>query len=95
MRLIEKKIKNSIEKKVWPEFFQKIMDGRKKYELRLADFECKEGDMLFLKEWDPQTKEYIGRTLEKVVTFVLKTNDQKFWPKEDVKKYGFQIIAFD
>ncbi|MGC9310550.1 MAG: DUF3850 domain-containing protein [Candidatus Aenigmatarchaeota archaeon] len=83
-----------IEKKIWPEYFQKIVDGAKTYELRLADFECEPGDILVLKEWDPKTKQYTGRTLEKTVTYVGKTKGQTFWPKEDVEKYGFQIIAF-
>ncbi len=83
-----------IEKKVWPEYFQKIIDGVKKYELRLADFECNPGDILFLREWNPKTKEYTGRVIEKTVTYVGKTKGQTFWPKEDVEKYGFQIIAF-
>jgi len=84
-----------IEKKVWPEYFQKILDGAKKYELRLADFDCQSGDILVLKEWNPDNKEYTGREIEKEVSFVLKTKDQKFWPQEEVDKYGFQIIAFD
>ena len=83
-----------IEKKVWPEYFQKIIDGAKTYELRLADFECKPGDVLVLKEWNPKTKQYTGRVIEKNVTYVGKTKGQTFWPKEDVEKYGFQIIAF-
>ncbi len=83
-----------IEKKVWPEYFQKIIDGVKTYELRLADFECKLGDVLVLREWDPETKEYTGKVIEKTVTYVGKTKGQTFWPKEDVEKYGFQIIAF-
>ena len=84
-----------IEHNVSPEYFQKILDGNKKYELRLADFECSPGDILVLKEWHPETKEYTGRTIEKQVTGVLKTKDVTFWPKEDVEKHGFQIISFD
>ena len=83
-----------IEKKVWPEYFQKIIDGAKTYELRLADFECEPGDVLVLKEWNPKTKQYTGRVIEKNVIYVGKTKGQTFWPKEDVEKYGFQIIAF-
>ncbi|MBI1833425.1 MAG: DUF3850 domain-containing protein [Candidatus Andersenbacteria bacterium] len=83
------------EKKVWPEYFQRIFDGEKKYELRLADWECSPGDLLLLKEWDPKTKSYTGREIEKVVTHVLKTNDVKFWPKADVEKHGFLVISFD
>ncbi len=83
-----------IEKKVWPEFFQKIIDGNKTFELRLADFKCSVGDTLILREWDPKTKNYTGRTLEKNVTYVFKTKDIEFWPKDEIEKHGFQIIAF-
>ncbi len=83
-----------IEKKVWPEYFQAIIDGKKTYELRLADFECKEGDILVLKEWNPKTKEYTGRKIEKIVTYIAKTKELTFWSKEEIDKYGYQIIAF-
>ncbi|MDP2909005.1 MAG: DUF3850 domain-containing protein [Nanoarchaeota archaeon] len=83
-----------IEKKTVPEFFQKILDGDKTFELRLADFECKTGDLLILREWDPERKEYTGRQLEKKVTYILKTKDIKFFQKKDLEKYGFQVIAF-
>ena len=29
------------EKKVWPEYFQKILDGNKTFEIRLADLDIK------------------------------------------------------
>lgn len=85
---------NVIEKKVWPEYFQAIVDGKKTYELRLADFECNPGDELILKEWDPKTKEYSGREIKKTVTYVGKTKDYTFWSPEDIEKYGYQIISF-
>ena len=83
-----------IEKKVWPEFFNKILLGDKTFELRLADFSCNKGDTLILHEWDPKTKLYTGRKMEKKVTYVIKTKDEKFWSPEDIDKYGFQIISF-
>lgn len=83
-----------IEKKIQPKYFQRILDGDKTFELRLADFECNTGDILVLREFDPSTKQYTGRTLEKEVTYVLKTKDINFWPKEEVEKFGFQIISF-
>ena len=83
-----------IKKKVWPEYFQKILDGKKTYELRLADWECKEGDVLVLQEWDPEAGKYTGREAEKKVTYVGKTKNMNFWPKKDVEKYGYQIISF-
>ncbi len=83
-----------IEKKIWPEFFQRVLDGVKTFELRLADFECNPGDILVLREWNPKTEKYTGRTIEKKITYVTKTKDAKFWPEEDVEKYGYQIIGF-
>jgi predicted transcriptional regulator len=83
-----------IEKKVWPQYYQKILTGDKKYELRLADWKCEEGDILILREWDPETKKLTGRVLEKEVSYILKTKDLSFWSEEDVEKYGYQIISF-
>lgn len=83
----------TIEKKIWPEYFQKILDGEKTYELRLADFDCQPGDTLVLKEWDPKTGSYSGREISKEVGYVGKTKDMTFWPKEEVEKYGYQIIS--
>lgn len=84
-----------IEKKVLPIYFQRIIDGVKKYELRLADWECHEGDISILKEWDPEAREYTGRQVEKKISYVLKTKEISFWPEEDVAKFGYQIISFE
>ena len=82
-----------IEKKIWPEFFDKVQSGEKSFDVRLADWECKPGDVLVLKEWDPKTKKYTGRVLEKTVTYVRKTKDFKFFTKQEVDKFGYQVIA--
>ena len=83
-----------IHKKVWPEYFEEILAGRKKFELRLADFDVSEGDTLILEEWDQEKKAYTGRKSEVIATYVIKTKGQAFWPQEDIDKYGFQIIQF-
>ena len=85
----------TIRKKVWREYFEKIISGQKKLELRLADFEINEGDILVLEEWDKDKKDYTGRKIEVIATYILKTKGQTFWPAEDVEKYGFQIIQFE
>ena len=86
-----------IEKKIWPTYFDLVSSGKKKYELRLADFEVAEGDILILKEWDPTTKDYTGREIRKKVTQVghLNINDEKFWSKEQIDKFGFHIISIE
>lgn len=70
------------------------MTGDKNFEVRLNDFECRKGDILVLREWDPEQKDYTGRSLEKKVTYVVKTKDLPFWSKEEVDKNGYQIIGF-
>jgi hypothetical protein len=83
-----------IEKKIWPENFKAVKNGSKKYELRLADFRCKPGDVLVLREWNPKTKKYTGKSLKKKVARIMKTKDLKYWTKKEIEKYGFQIISF-
>ncbi len=85
-----------IEKKIWPEYFNLIVEGRKKYEIRLNDFETNAGDIIILHEWDPKTKNYTGRSLRKEVTFVNKIYpDKLFWSKEEIQEKGLQIISFE
>ncbi len=85
-----------IEKRVWPEYFEKIISGDKTFEVRLADWRCDEGDILVLKEFNPKTKEYTGREVEKKITYILKTKGIEnwgMWTKEEIEKFGLQIIG--
>ncbi|QQR82909.1 DUF3850 domain-containing protein [Candidatus Campbellbacteria bacterium] len=85
-----------LRKKIWPKYFDEVASGRKSFELRLNDFEINEGDTLVLREWNPETKEYTGRTIEKQVGFVgnWTLNDlTKFWPKKTIEEKGLKIIS--
>jgi ribosomal protein S17 len=81
-----------IEKKIWPEFFEKIKNSEKRFEIRLADFDIKEGDILVLREWDPNTKEFTGREIEKEVKSIIITNPLRFYSEEDIRKYSLYVI---
>lgn len=73
-----------------------MASGRKKFELRLNDFEIKEGDTLVLEEWDPEKKEYTGRKIEKKATYVGKFKiDELFWSESEIKEKGIQIISLE
>lgn len=83
-----------IEKKIQKKYFDAILSGDKTYELRLADFEINPGDILVLKEID-EKRNFTGRFIEKEVTYVGKTKGMEdYHSKEEIEKYGFQIIAF-
>ncbi len=83
-----------IEKKTVPDLFEKVLNGEKNFDLRIAEFECEVGDVLVLREWNPEMKEYTGRQIEKTVTFVMKTKDLKFWSQEDIEELGFLVMSF-
>ena len=84
-----------IEKKILKEYFDKIESGKKKFELRLGDWECNEGDVLVLREWDSVKNDYTGKEIEKKVTYVFNTKEVDFWSEEEVKKHGYMIINFE
>lgn len=85
-----------IRKKTWPGYFDAILSGKKKYEMRLDDFEVSEGDILLLEEWDPKTKSYTGRSVKKKVGYVGKFKlDELFWPKEEIEEKGFVILSLE
>lgn len=87
-----------IEKKIWKKYFDAVESGKKKYELRLNDFDIAEGDTLILKEWDRNKKEYTGRKTEKKVTYVgeLGFDDiYKFNSEQEVKELGIQVISIE
>jgi len=46
--------------KTWPAPFQAIADGRKKHEVRKADRSFKVGDVIRLREWDPERARLAG-----------------------------------
>jgi len=83
-----------IKKKIWPEYFELVRSGKKRFEARLADFDIKEGDTLILEEWDPKTKQYTGRTIEKKVDYILKFNLDDFDQKNEIEEKGLYVIQF-
>ena len=84
-----------IKKKTWPELFQLMLDGKKTVDVRLADFEIKEGDILILEEYDPKTKSYTGRTLKKKVKNLNKIKVTDFHTPEEISKHGHWVIELE
>lgn len=87
-----------VEKKIWHEYFDAVQSGKKKFELRLNDFDISEGDTLLLREWDRKTRTYTGRSIEKRVTYVarFKLEDvYAFNSEEEVKEKGLLVISLE
>ncbi len=84
----------TIKKKIWPEYFKLVKSGKKKFELRLADFKVKVGDTLVLEEWNPKTKKYTGRKIKKKIKYVLKFKLDDFGQRKQIEKRGLYAIQF-
>jgi len=100
LKIFRKKKNNFMEirKKVRPEYFAMILAGKKKVELRLADFEIQEGDTFILEEYaydDGGGRKPTGREIRTIATYIIKTKDFKMCPQEEIDKFGFQVIQFE
>lgn len=57
--------------KTWPKPFKDVCDNYKIFEYRLNDRDFKEGDILMLLEWDPESKQYTNHRVDLDVTYCL------------------------
>ncbi|MBI4359269.1 MAG: DUF3850 domain-containing protein [Candidatus Nealsonbacteria bacterium] len=81
-----------IKKKSWPKIFSLMKSGKKKFDVRVADFKVKERDTLILEEYDPKKKKYTGRRLSKKVKYVMKFDLNDYGQKKEIGKKGLYII---
>ena len=87
-----------ITKKIDTEWFELILQGKKKFELRLADFDFEEGDMLRLEEYigEGGDRKPTGRFIEKLATYVRKPNLKKWIEDQpELLEKSFYINQFD
>jgi ASC-1-like (ASCH) protein len=84
----------TIEKKIHPQFFKLVKSGKKKFELRLADFKIKKGDIFVMREWDPRKKKYTGRTIKKKVNHILYFKLNQFGQEREIKRKGLYVLQF-
>ncbi|PVM93237.1 hypothetical protein DDF62_01410 [Caulobacter radicis] len=63
------------ELKTWPQYFAAVRSGKKRFEIRRNDREFKVGDVLVLREFDPEQDVYTGQVEERQITFLLSEED--------------------
>lgn len=64
--------------KIWPKYFAAVIDGTKTFEYRLDDRDYQRGDSVLLKEFDPDSREYTGRSTVREIGFVFRDRDTGF-----------------
>jgi hypothetical protein len=58
------------ELKIWPEYFAAVVDGSKPFEVRANDRKFAVDDYLELREWNPESKSYTGRSTFRQITYI-------------------------
>ena len=83
------------ELKSWPEFFEPVLSGKKTFELRKDDRRYAVGDVLWLREWEPNTAKYSGRDVRKRVTYVLQGIGTGGIPPYHGLLRGYSILSLE
>ena len=92
-----------IEKKIDPKYFSAVKNGKKRYEIRLADEKYRPGQYIRFREYDRVTMKYTGRSVLTMITYVVhmgvngsvEIDGNTWWKYEDVKKYGLCIFGIE
>ena len=80
--------------KSWPELFEAIIAGSKLHELRRTDRAFAVGDELLLREFDPKSAAYTGRTTRVRVTYITSANSPCALSETAVNP-GFCILSIE
>lgn len=83
-----KKADNQHQLKTWPQYFKRVMDGEKNFEVRLNDRDFQTGDLVSLNEYDPVNKKYTGNQLDVKITYIL--NGGSFGIKKGYCAFAFK-----
>lgn len=73
------------ELKQYPEHFEDVISGKKNFEVRKNDRPFKNGDLLALNEYNPDSKEYTNRSCVVYIDYIL--NDPNYC------KEGYVILS--
>jgi hypothetical protein len=77
--------------KIWPRFFEDVVSGKKRYEVRVDDRWFRLGDLLNLREYDPKKSDYTGRTVSVIVTHITYGNEPPHLVPADVVVMGIEL----
>lgn len=77
IEIIFPRLPKTIELKITPEYFEAQRSGVKNFEIRRNDRGYRVDDVLWLKEYDPEKKQYTGHTLKRKITYITSYEQQE------------------
>lgn len=84
---------NEHELKIWPVYYNPVLAGEKTFEIRdNRDRDFKSGDQIVLREWDPDLKDYTGRSVKGEITYVTDYGQQPGFVVFSFKKHGAEAV---
>ena len=79
------------ELKIYPEYFEEVVSGRKKFEIRLNDRDFQKGDLVILKEVSPGLASIqTGRKFKAKITYIT-----AFQQKDNYVVFGIEEVTND
>lgn len=66
--------------KIWPEYFEAVKSGRKRFEVRKNDRDFRTDETVVLREYNPEKKVYTGREVTKKIGYLMA--GRPFLPRE-------------
>lgn len=79
------------ELKIYKQYFDAILSGKKKFEIRKNDRGFQTGDNVVLKEWD--NIKYSGRTIYATITYIL--DDKFIGLSEGYVAFGIEVNDYN
>ena len=74
--------------KIFPSYYEAQANGSKNFEIRKNDRNYQVGELLILEEYDPMTKEYTGRKIHCLITYLTNFKQMPGYVFLGTKKLG-------
>ena len=72
-----------------------MLDGVKNVDVRLADFELDESDIIWFEEWNQELECYTGRRLKKTVKHLFKIDLSEFNTVKEMLNHGHYVMELN
>jgi hypothetical protein len=84
---------NVIALKSWPENFAEIEKGCR-VDLRINDKPYKHGSMLLFQEFNPETKQYTGKTATRQIKRITPWKPAEYYAPEQIRTQGIAVLGW-
>lgn len=78
--------------KIWPEYYERVINKQKTFEVRKNDRDYQVGDILKMRLYYPQTKETVGSYILSQITYLL--NGGQFGIKKGYCIMSIEILEY-